>query len=106
MTKSELIDRVAQHSGLSRSDAARAVDAMLNTIEDTLRKGDEVSVTGFGKFHVSQRGARIGVNPRTGERTQIAASRAPRFTAGSDLKRAVGESPGDPKLPYPPPPED
>ena len=65
------------------------VDAVLATVEDALRRGSEVSVSGFGKFHVGERGARQGVNPRTGERIQIAASRVPRFTAGSGLKSAV-----------------
>jgi DNA-binding protein HU-beta len=84
MTKSELVDQVADRAGLTKQDATRAVDAVLSTISDTLRRGSEVSVSGFGKFHVSQRG-----NPRTGERIQIAASRVPRFTAGSALKSAV-----------------
>src|SRR5438445_13854591 len=89
VTKSELVDQVADRAGLSKQDAGRAVDAVLTTIEDALRRGSEVSVSGFGKFHVSDRGARQGVNPRTGERIQIAASRVPRFTAGSGLKSAV-----------------
>lgn len=89
MTKSELIDQVADRAALSKNDASRAVDAMLATVEDALRRGSEVSVSGFGKFHVSERGARRGVNPRTGEPIQIAPSRVPRFTAGSNLKSAV-----------------
>jgi DNA-binding protein HU-beta len=89
VTKSELVDQVADRAGLTKQDAGRAVDALLATVEETLRRGSEVSVSGFGKFHVSQRGARQGVNPRTGERIQIAASRVPRFTAGSGLKSAV-----------------
>jgi DNA-binding protein HU-beta len=89
VTKSELIDQVADRADLTKQDAARAVDALLATVEDALRRGSEVTVSGFGKFHVSQRGARQGVNPRTGERIQIAASRVPRFTAGSGLKSAV-----------------
>jgi DNA-binding protein HU-beta len=89
LTKSELIDQVADRAQLTKADAARAVDALLGTVEDALRRGSEVTVSGFGKFHVSQRGARSGVNPRTGERIQIAASRVPRFTAGSSLKSAV-----------------
>ena len=89
MTKSELIDQVADRAGLTKADAGRAVDAVLATVEDTLRRGSDVTVSGFGKFHVSKRGARMGVNPRTGERIQIAASRVPRFTAGSGLKSAV-----------------
>jgi DNA-binding protein HU-beta len=89
MTKSELVDQVADRAQLTKQDALRAVDALVGTIEDALRRGSEVSVSGFGKFHFSERGARMGVNPRTGERIQIAASRVPRFTAGSGLKSAV-----------------
>lgn len=89
VTKSELVDQVADRADLTKQDASRAVDAVLATVEDALRRGSEVTVSGFGKFHVSERGARMGVNPRTGERIQIAASRVPRFTAGSGLKSAV-----------------
>ena len=89
MTKSELVDQVSDRAALTKHDAAKAVDAVLATVEDALRRGSEVTVAGFGKFHVSNRGARQGVNPRTGERIQIAASRVPRFTAGSGLKNAV-----------------
>ena len=89
MTKSELVDQVADRAGLTKGDAARAIDAVLSTVEDTLRRGGEITLSGFGKFHVGERGARQGVNPRTGERIQIAASRVPRFTAGSGLKSAV-----------------
>jgi DNA-binding protein HU-beta len=89
VTKSELVDQVADRAALTKHDAAKAVDAVLATVEDALRRGSEVTVAGFGKFHVSDRGARQGVNPRTGERIQIAAARVPRFTAGSGLKNAV-----------------
>ena len=89
MTKSELVDQVADRTDLTKQDAARAVDAVLDTVEEALRRGGEVTVSGFGKFHVSERGARMGVNPRTGERIQIPSSRVPRFTAGSGLKSAV-----------------
>jgi DNA-binding protein HU-beta len=89
VTKSELVEQVAERASLSRGDAGRAVEAVLATVQDALRRGSEVAVPGFGKFHVSERGARMGVNPRTGERIQIAASRVPRFTAGSALKSAV-----------------
>ena len=92
VTKSELVDQVADRASLTRQDAARAVDAVLATVEDVLRRGSEVALSGFGKFHVGERGAREGVNPRTGERIQIAASRVPRFTAGSGLKNAVKSS--------------
>jgi DNA-binding protein HU-beta len=89
VTKSELVDQVADRAAMTKADAARAVDAVLTTVEEALRRGSEVTVAGFGKFHVSNRGARQGVNPRTGERIEIAASRVPRFTAGSGLKNAV-----------------
>jgi len=89
MTKSDFVDQVAQQSGLSKKDAGSAVDAVLNTIEGALKDGEEVSFTGFGKFHVASRGAREGRNPRTGESMTIAASKVPRFTAGSGLKKAV-----------------
>ena len=89
MTKSELVDQVADRTSLTKQDSLRAIDAVIATVEDALRRGSDVTVAGFGKFHVSDRGARLGVNPRTGERIQIAASRVPRFTAGSGLKSAV-----------------
>jgi DNA-binding protein HU-beta len=89
VTKSELIDQVADRSELTKVQAARALDAVLGTVQDTLRRGSEVTLSGFGRFHVAERGARQGVNPRTGERIQIDAARVPRFTAGSGLKSAV-----------------
>ena len=89
MTKSEFIDRVADESGLSKKDAGTAVDAVITSIEKALQSGEEVSFTGFGKFHVAERGAREGRNPRTGETMTIAASKVPRFTAGSGLKKAI-----------------
>jgi DNA-binding protein HU-beta len=89
VTKSELVDQVADRAELTKHDAARAVDAVLTTVEDALRRGSEITLSGFGKFHVGERSARQGVNPRTGERIAIAASRVPRFTAGSGLKSAV-----------------
>jgi DNA-binding protein HU-beta len=89
MTKSEFVDKVASNSGLSKKDAGNAVDAVLKSIEDALKGGEDVTFTGFGKFAVAQRGAREGRNPRTGETMTIAASKVPRFTAGSGLKKAV-----------------
>ena len=89
MTKSEFVDQVAAESGLSKGDAGSAVDAVLDVIQGTLQRGGEIAFTGFGKFTVADRGARQGVNPQTGERIQIAASRVPRFSAGSALKKAV-----------------
>ncbi|HEY7077915.1 MAG TPA: HU family DNA-binding protein [Solirubrobacteraceae bacterium] len=89
MTKNEFVDKVASASGLSKKDAGNAVDAVLSSIEEALRGGSDVNFTGFGKFHVAERGAREGRNPRTGETMTIAASKVPRFTAGSGLKKAV-----------------
>jgi DNA-binding protein HU-beta len=83
------VDQVADRAGLSKKDAADAVDAFLDTVEDALKRGSDVSFSGFGKFSVSQRSAREGRNPATGEKIQIAASRVPRFTAGAGLKKAV-----------------
>ncbi len=89
MTKGEFVEKVATESGLNRKDAGAAVDAVLSTIESALKSGDDVNFTGFGKFHVAERGAREGRNPRTGESMTIAASKVPRFTAGSGLKKAI-----------------
>lgn len=89
MTKQEFISQVRERAELSNSEATRAVDAVLDTISDTLRRGGEVSFTGFGKFSVSQRSARQGVNPQTGQKIQIAATTVPRFSAGAKLKQAV-----------------
>ena len=89
MNKSQLIAAVSSDSGLSKVDSARAIDSMLDTVTRTLKKGDEVSITGFGKFSVVKRAARQGVNPRTGERVKIKASKAPKFSAGATLKQAV-----------------
>jgi DNA-binding protein HU-beta len=89
MNKSQLIEAVAADSGLTKADSARALDSLLGTITKSLKKGDEVSITGFGKFSVVKRAARQGVNPRTGERVKIKASKAPKFSAGAALKQAV-----------------
>ncbi len=89
MTKAELVDQVASRAQLSRSDASRAVDALAATVEEVLRDGGEVAIAGFGRFHVGELGARPGVNPRTGERIRIPATRVPRFTPGTRLKRAA-----------------
>ena len=89
MTKSEFVDQVAESRRAGQEEAGKAVDAVLDTIQETLPRGSEVTFSGFGKFHVAERGARQGVHPRTGEPIQIAASKVPRFTAGSGLKKAV-----------------
>jgi DNA-binding protein HU-beta len=89
VTKSELVERIAADKGLSRREAERALEAVINAITSELRDGREVNITGFGKFHVSERAGRRGVNPRTREPMTIPASRVPRFTAGTGLKSAV-----------------
>ena len=89
MTKQEFIDQVASKTDLSKKDATDAVEAVLATISETLQSGGDISFTGFGKFHVAERGDRQGVNPRTRERITIKGGRVPRFTAGSALKQAV-----------------
>ena len=89
MNKAELIEAVATAADLSKSDAARAVDAVVDTITETLRKGDSVTLVGFGTFEVRERAARTGRNPQTGEAIQIKASKAPAFKAGKAFKDAV-----------------
>ena len=89
MNKAELIDAVAANTGQSKSDAVAAVEAVFENIRNAMKSGDTVSLVGFGSFSVSDRAARTGRNPRTGEEIQIAASRAPKFKAGKQLKDAV-----------------
>jgi DNA-binding protein HU-beta len=88
--KDEFIQSVATKSGLSKKQAGAAVEAVLDSVTDALRQGDDVTFTGFGKFSVQNRRERTGVNPRRpGERVTIPASRVPKFSAGSGLKQAV-----------------
>ena len=89
MNKGELIEAVAASSGLSRSEATKAVDATLDAITKTLANGGSVSLVGFGTFSVKARASRMGRNPRTGEAIHIAASNVPGFKAGKGLKDAV-----------------
>jgi DNA-binding protein HU-beta len=89
LTKQDFIAKVAQKSGLSNRDAGKAVDAFMESVTEALKSGEAINFTGFGKFSAAQRAARQGVNPRTGERVQIAASTVPKFTAGSQLKSAL-----------------
>jgi len=89
VNKSELVEQIAQRSGLSKDQAGEALGATIAAIEDSLAAGEEIAITGFGKFSVAHRSAREGVNPATGERIQIAASKAPRFSPGAKLKDAV-----------------
>ena len=89
MNKSDLIDAIADTAGLSKADAGRALDAVVSTVTDALKKGDAVSLVGFGTFSVRDRAARTGRNPRTGDTIQIKASKNPAFKAGKALKDAV-----------------
>ena len=89
MNKNDLISAVADNSGLSKSDAGKAVDGVFNTITNELQASGEVRVVGFGTFSTAQRKATTGRNPRTGEAIQIAASTQPKFKAGKGLKDAV-----------------
>ncbi|MGB5304894.1 MAG: HU family DNA-binding protein [Gammaproteobacteria bacterium] len=89
MNKSELIDAVAGRADLSIEDATKAVSAVIDSITDTLRSGDQVTLVGFGTFSVRERAARAGRNPQTGETIQIKASKSAGFKAGKALKDAV-----------------
>ena len=89
MTKEELIEKVATGAKLSKADAARALDTTLNAVKGALKKGQKVTLVGFGTFSVAKRKARQGRNPRTGETIAIKAAKVPKFSAGKALKSAV-----------------
>ena len=93
MNKSDLVDSLADKTGITKADASRAVDALFSTddgiISRALRKGDRVQITGFGTFEARKRKARTGRNPRTGESIKIAASKSPSFRAGKGLKDGI-----------------
>ena len=89
MNKSDVIDSVAGSAGLSKADAGRAVDGVLDAIRDSLASGNAVRLVGFGTFRVFRRKATMGRNPRTGERIHIPASNQPKFKGGKALKAAV-----------------
>ncbi|WP_020182094.1 HU family DNA-binding protein [Methylotenera sp. 1P/1] len=89
MNKSELIAEIATQAGITKAEAGRVIDATTSAITDSLKKGDAVTLIGFGTFKVSKRAARTGRNPRTGAELKVAARNAPAFTAGKALKEAV-----------------
>ncbi len=89
MTKTELINKVSSDVKLSKADAGKAVNAVVDTISKALKKGDSVALVGFGTFSVSKRKARDGRNPRTGEKMKIPAAKVPKFAAGKGLKDSV-----------------
>jgi nucleoid DNA-binding protein len=86
MTKADLIDKIAAVASLTKADAGRALDATLDAVKLSLKKGQKVTLVGFGTFSVSKRKARKGRNPRTGQEIKIAATKVPKFTAGKTLK--------------------
>ncbi|MPV85200.1 HU family DNA-binding protein [Ostreibacterium oceani] len=89
MNKTELVDSVAKSADISKAAANRAVDAVVESVTKALKKGDKVTLIGFGTFEVRKRAARTGRNPRTGEELKIKASKVPAFKAGKQLKDAV-----------------
>jgi len=91
MNKTDLVNAVAEASDLSKKDAGKAVDAVFETVMDTLKTGEKVQIIGFGNFEVRDRAARKGRNPQTGEEIQIPASKVPAFRAGKALRDAVKE---------------
>ena len=89
MNKNDLVAAVSSNTGLSKADAAKAVDGVFSTVTGALRQGSDVRLVGFGTFSVVNRKASVGRNPRTGEKIQIPASRQPKFKAGKSLKQSV-----------------
>ncbi|MGA7750609.1 MAG: HU family DNA-binding protein [Gallionella sp.] len=89
MNKSDLVDAIAKSADISKAAAARSLDATVDTIKKALKKGDSVSLVGFGTFKVGKRAARNGRNPRTGATIKIKAAKVPKFSAGKGLKEAV-----------------
>lgn len=89
MTKTELIDQVAEKSGLTKKDTGKAVDAIFSVLTEALSKGDKVQLVGFGSFEVKERSARMGRNPQTGAAIEIKARKVPVFKPGKALKEAV-----------------
>ncbi len=89
MNKTELVAAMADNAGLTKKDAEAALKAFVETVEAALKAGDKVQIVGFGTFEVSERAAREGRNPQTGETMNIAASKSPKFKAGKALKDAL-----------------
>lgn len=89
MTKVELVNAIAEKAGLTKAEAEKALKAVIESITKAMKKGDKVSLVGFGTFSVSERAARTGKNPQTGAKIEIKASKVPKFKAGKMLKDAV-----------------
>ncbi len=92
MTKAELIEGLSNKLGMGKADAEKAINVVLDDITGALRSGDRVNISGFGTFSVSERAARTGRNPKTGEAIQISASRSAKFKAGKQLRDSLNES--------------
>lgn len=92
MNKSELVEAIANGSGLTKADASRVLETFMTTVTDALRSGDQVVIPGFGSFSTGNRSARTGRNPQTGKTIEIKASRVAKFKAGKNLKEAVQEA--------------
>ncbi|GLR75449.1 HU family DNA-binding protein [Aliivibrio sifiae] len=88
MNKSQLVDQIADNADISKAAAGRALDALVETVTETLKSGDQVTLVGFGSFVVRERAARTGRNPKTGEAIEISAAKVPAFKAGKALKDA------------------
>lgn len=89
MTKAELVSNIASSVNCTKADATKALEAMLDSIQNSLKNGNDVRLTGFGTFKVANRAARVARNPRTGQSINVPASKAPVFRAGKELKEAV-----------------
>jgi DNA-binding protein HU-beta len=88
VNKSQLVDQIAENADISKAAAGRALDALVETVTETLKSGDQVTLVGFGSFVVRERAARTGRNPKTGEAIEISAAKVPAFKAGKALKDA------------------
>lgn len=89
VNKTQLIERIANETGSSKSDAQKFFEQFVNTVTDSLKSGEDVQITGFGKFYVQKRDAREGINPQTKQKMTIPASKVPKFTAGNALKDSI-----------------
>lgn len=93
MNKTELIDHIAAEAEISKAAAGRALDALIGAVKTTLKKGNTVTLVGFGTFAVTQRAARVGRNPRTGEELEIKKAKVPKFRPGKALKESINPAP-------------
>ena len=89
MNKTQLIDAIAAEAGLTKTDTKKAVDAFIKTTGEQLKEGEKIALVGFGTFSVSERSARVGRNPKTGEKIEVEKKRVVRFKAGSDLTNDI-----------------